>query len=438
MNATAPPTPPGPQPPPPHARRPLRRDRSHRMLGGVAAGIARTYGLDIVLVRVLWVIAGFLWIGIPAYVVAWIAIPGDSDDGSFADERPRDAGMIVALALIGVGVLIFFQHIVPGGWAVGGRLAGPLLLIAAGVTILILRRPGASAQPLTTDVFNEPWSLPQDPNSPVAAEPPGESSSRADSSGESVMTGGGAGGGAATEETASAWTQTAPWPTVRDTKREMRRERRRQRPRPFLGPLTVSLLLIGAGITSALAATDTVDVNITVAFAVATGFVGLMLVLSAWVGRAHGLIFLGVFLLAATAVTSALDVPLRGGFGDEQHHPTQAATLQSSYELGVGRLWLNLRDMAPADLNTTIKATVGAGRLEVDVPAGVQVVVDAKVGAGSIQLFGHHDDGWHRHVHRTVGANLEDVLHLNLQVGAGEIDVHRFLPDGSEILTGAP
>src|SRR5262249_22786138 len=124
MNATAPPTPPGPQPPPrPHARRPLRRDRSHRMLGGVAAGIARTYGLDVVLVRVLWVIAGFLWIGIPAYVVAWIAIPDESGDNSFAEERPRDAGMLLALALIGIGVLIFFQHIVPGGWAVGGRLA---------------------------------------------------------------------------------------------------------------------------------------------------------------------------------------------------------------------------------------------------------------------------------------------------------------------------
>ena len=47
---------------------------AHRVLGGVAAGIARTYGIDVSLVRVLWVIAGVFWIGIPAYVVAWIAI----------------------------------------------------------------------------------------------------------------------------------------------------------------------------------------------------------------------------------------------------------------------------------------------------------------------------------------------------------------------------
>src|SRR5262249_25200242 len=69
MNATAPPEPPAPQAPP---HRVLRRDRSNRVLGGVAAGIARTYGVDVVLVRGIWVIAAVFWVGIPAYVIAWI------------------------------------------------------------------------------------------------------------------------------------------------------------------------------------------------------------------------------------------------------------------------------------------------------------------------------------------------------------------------------
>src|SRR3954453_23619487 len=135
-----PPGPPGPpQPPAAPPRRALRRDRANRILGGVAAGIARTYGLDVTLVRVLWIIAAIAWIGIPAYVVAWIAIP--PDDGR-ADERPRDIGLLAGLALVGIGVLIAANRFVPDGLRVGGRFVAPLLLIGGGVAILVLRRPG--------------------------------------------------------------------------------------------------------------------------------------------------------------------------------------------------------------------------------------------------------------------------------------------------------
>ncbi len=130
MDATAPPAPPPPpapgppQPPPAPPRRPLRRDRSNRVLGGVCAGVARTYGLDVTLVRALWILAAVVWIGIPAYVVAWIAIPCD-DHAHDADERPRDAGLLVGLVLVGIGVLIAAHHILPGGLRVGGRFVGP-------------------------------------------------------------------------------------------------------------------------------------------------------------------------------------------------------------------------------------------------------------------------------------------------------------------------
>src|SRR4051794_17230246 len=67
-----PPATPPPPPRPPGTHRRLRRDRSNAILGGVCAGVAETYGIDVTLVRVLWVIAGVMWIGVPAYVVAWI------------------------------------------------------------------------------------------------------------------------------------------------------------------------------------------------------------------------------------------------------------------------------------------------------------------------------------------------------------------------------
>ncbi len=86
MDSDAPPIAPPPPPPPlpPGAplppRRRLHRDRANGILGGVCAGVAETFGLDPTLVRALWVVAAFVWIGLPAYVIAWIALP--SADGA--------------------------------------------------------------------------------------------------------------------------------------------------------------------------------------------------------------------------------------------------------------------------------------------------------------------------------------------------------------------
>ena len=130
----------------PRTRPPLRRDRSRRVLGGVAAGVARTLGVDVVIVRIVFVVAAFAWIGIPAYLVAWIAIPWDDGTSGLTHEEPRDIGLVVALALIGLGALIFVRHVIPGGWDFGGRFVGPLFLIAGGVAILVLRRPSARTE----------------------------------------------------------------------------------------------------------------------------------------------------------------------------------------------------------------------------------------------------------------------------------------------------
>jgi phage shock protein C len=49
-------------------------------LGGVCAGFARYFGLDVTLVRILWIVIT-IWplplLGVIAYVVAWIAMPKD-------------------------------------------------------------------------------------------------------------------------------------------------------------------------------------------------------------------------------------------------------------------------------------------------------------------------------------------------------------------------
>jgi phage shock protein C len=57
---------------------PLRRSRENRMIGGVVAGLARYFGLDVSLARVLYVLVSILsaaFPGVLVYIVMWILIP---------------------------------------------------------------------------------------------------------------------------------------------------------------------------------------------------------------------------------------------------------------------------------------------------------------------------------------------------------------------------
>ncbi len=53
----------------------LYRSRTDRMLFGVAGGIANYFEVDVVLVRLLWVLALLSGPGFPAYIIAAIIIP---------------------------------------------------------------------------------------------------------------------------------------------------------------------------------------------------------------------------------------------------------------------------------------------------------------------------------------------------------------------------
>jgi phage shock protein C len=57
---------------------PLRRSRSDRMVAGVVAGLARYFGIDVTLARVLYVIGSIVSVAFPGalvYVILWIVVP---------------------------------------------------------------------------------------------------------------------------------------------------------------------------------------------------------------------------------------------------------------------------------------------------------------------------------------------------------------------------
>ena len=58
--------------------RPLRRSRSHRMIGGVVSGLANYFDLDITLARVLYVVGSVMsaaFPGILIYILLWVLMP---------------------------------------------------------------------------------------------------------------------------------------------------------------------------------------------------------------------------------------------------------------------------------------------------------------------------------------------------------------------------
>ena len=69
--------------------RPLYRPVNDRMLAGVASGLARYFGVDVLLVRIALVVLCFVGgIGLPLYLASWLLIPAESQNG--------DAGQSIA------------------------------------------------------------------------------------------------------------------------------------------------------------------------------------------------------------------------------------------------------------------------------------------------------------------------------------------------------
>jgi phage shock protein PspC (stress-responsive transcriptional regulator) len=76
------------QPPqePPRSRQ-LCRPFDDRMLAGVASGLARYLGVDVLPVRVALVVLCFVGgIGLPLYLAGWLLIPDEGAQQSIADD----------------------------------------------------------------------------------------------------------------------------------------------------------------------------------------------------------------------------------------------------------------------------------------------------------------------------------------------------------------
>lgn len=74
-----------------HPKR-LTRSRKQKIFGGVCAGIANYFNIDVTWVRLFTVLAFFLlsissFLFIVAYIISWMVIPLETDDNYFYSGR---------------------------------------------------------------------------------------------------------------------------------------------------------------------------------------------------------------------------------------------------------------------------------------------------------------------------------------------------------------
>jgi phage shock protein PspC (stress-responsive transcriptional regulator) len=405
------PPPPGPGP---GAPRPLFRSRSDRKVAGVCGGVAEYFGIDPIILRILIaVLTLFGGSGLLIYAAAWLLLPDEgqpmSEIQKLLDRNGQArASSIVLATLVVIGLIVALGSIVGRDWWLGsGPDVWPLLIVGGiGFAIWYSRRtpqPPGSTPPAPP--------VPQTPPAPYAATYPPPAAAPP----------------AASYAVPDPDPYLPPVPVATVATLTAPKPRRR---RSVLGPLTLSVATIAAGVMLPFVVSGRWHLHAVAFFAVLLLVVGLGLVVGSFYGRSRGLIVWGVLLTLITAVAGAVPAIDSKSTGDVTWKPTSASSVPADgYRWAAGNATLDLTALPPASTQSTaVEAQLGAGTLVVIVPPGARVILDAHVGLGSIHLpNGSRRDGFGaRYVggfDPLPGAANAGTLRLHLEIGAGTLEV---------------
>jgi len=198
------------------------------------------------------------------------------------------------------------------------------------------------------------------------------------------------------------------------------------RPEPvtqWAGRLVLGLVLVLFGVGWLLEALD-VDVPWDVVFPAVLIGIGVMLVVSARSGAGQvGLIVAGIAVTVLLVLGTAIDVPFGGGVGDRSVHPT-GVRVEREYERGIGTLTLDLTDLDfdAIDVPFDLRARVGIGELDVIVPEGAAVRVEAHAALGSVRVDGVEEAGIDAEL-SVPAPGAGPWIRLEASVGIGEVRI---------------
>ena len=359
----------------------LHRPRDGRWLAGVAAGLARRFGVPVWIVRAAFILICFVGgLGALLYLVGWLLIPAEGETDAIVQGwfSAGQARRWVGVILVGLAVIILASET----GLIRGDLAFAAVLIGIGV---MLYRGDLSRGD------RHPGDL-----------PPAGQHTPPDAVDEAPVT-----------PRVSAPVQ-APAPP---------------RERSFLGRVSVGVAVMALGL---LGLFDTVIPGFHPEFrhylVLLVAVIGLGLVIGAWFGTSGGLVALGVVLVPILVLSSLAEL---GNFtsiestsiGQVHHRPGSVEEIRDVYRLGIGELVIDFRDVDFAGRTVEVETQLGMGELLVRIPEGVSADVAGQVGMGMLQVGDREQGGI------GVGgdyrlAGSEGKLVLDARVGMGQVVVN--------------
>ena len=189
-----------------------------------------------------------------------------------------------------------------------------------------------------------------------------------------------------------------------------------------LAVLAVCGVIAAGGFWAAAAGGGTVAAALVIA-------AGVALVVGAFVGRARWLVLPALALALPVAFVSAAGIELDGGYGEREYRPGSAMEVRDRYEVGAGRLVIDLRNAALPAGDRALELDVGMGEAVLVVPENVCVATRARIGMGAVEVFDRENEGvdldWEDRRRAAVGTTR---LLVDADIGLGALQVsHRDL-----------
>lgn len=126
----------------------LYRDHKNAILGGVCAGIAKYLGIDVTVVRIVFIVLAIIdGFGVLLYLILWILLPRIGHTKNEQPEKKTESEKITAstdynqrnylagAVLLTIGVLLLISNYLPD-FAIFEKF-WPIILVAIGIGILL-------------------------------------------------------------------------------------------------------------------------------------------------------------------------------------------------------------------------------------------------------------------------------------------------------------
>jgi len=388
-NTTIPPGPPGTEPE-------LVRPVDGRMLAGVSVGLARRFGLPVLLIRALFVlfaIGGGL--GIALYATGWFLIRSEDETESPAQRFFSGAVGVkswLGIAFVFVAILVLLENFT----FISGGIIWAVALLIVGILLYTGDLPRLSGTPRQKEGVQQMTTLDQEAGKPADPDPAG-------------LVGGGPGDAT---------------PPPRPTPPDLTTPPSKPKEPSFLGRLTFGIMALGLGVLAIFDnTTDLVSADARHYVALAITILGVGLVVGAFAGRARWLILVGLLTVPGLLASMAFDWGWRGDGVDRHIIPTTFSELQPSYSYDVGEIVIDLTHLPWSDNDIEIVASLDAGNIQVLVPEDVAITGSAVADVGRVsgpddESFGIGDLAI---IFDEPGSS--GSVGLDLEIGVGNIEV---------------